>query len=54
VRTNGTGRPPARFDPRERLVIVSYFGDVSPLDTQRAILRRAFDLGVTQCGLANN
>ena len=30
------------------------FGDVSPLDTQRAILRRAFDLGVTHFDLANN
>ena len=30
------------------------FGDTSPLDTQRAILRRAFDLGVTHFDLANN
>jgi L-glyceraldehyde 3-phosphate reductase len=30
------------------------FGDESPLDTQRAILRRAFDLGVTHFDLANN
>ena len=30
------------------------FGDVSPLETQRAILRRAFDLGVTHFDLANN
>ncbi len=30
------------------------FGDVSPLATQRAILRRAFDLGVTHFDLANN
>jgi len=30
------------------------FGDGSPLDTQRAILRRAFDLGVTHFDLANN
>ncbi|MFP8907104.1 L-glyceraldehyde 3-phosphate reductase [Streptomyces atacamensis] len=30
------------------------FGDDRPLDTQRAILRRAFDLGVTHFDLANN
>ncbi|MCW6010757.1 L-glyceraldehyde 3-phosphate reductase [Micromonospora sp. CPCC 205371] len=30
------------------------FGDGRPLDTQRAILRRAFDLGVTHFDLANN
>ena len=30
------------------------FGDVSPLARQRAILRRAFDLGVTHFDLANN
>ncbi|HEY9378173.1 MAG TPA: L-glyceraldehyde 3-phosphate reductase [Jiangellaceae bacterium] len=30
------------------------FGDQSPLETQRAILRRAFDLGVTHFDLANN
>ncbi len=30
------------------------FGDVDLLDTQRAILRRAFDLGVTHFDLANN
>ncbi len=30
------------------------FGGQSPLDTQRAILRRAFDLGVTHVDLANN
>ncbi|UYM06651.1 L-glyceraldehyde 3-phosphate reductase [Solicola gregarius] len=30
------------------------FGDDSPLMTQRAILRRAFDLGVTHFDLANN
>src|SRR5882757_2708728 len=30
------------------------FGDESPLETQRAILRRAFDLGVTHFDLANN
>lgn len=30
------------------------FGDTSPLETQRAVLRRAFDLGVTHIDLANN
>jgi L-glyceraldehyde 3-phosphate reductase len=29
-------------------------GDESPVETQRAILRRAFDLGVTHFDLANN
>ena len=30
------------------------FGDASPIDTQRAIVRRAFDLGITHFDLANN
>jgi L-glyceraldehyde 3-phosphate reductase len=30
------------------------FGDAQPLETQRAVLRRAFDLGVTHFDLANN
>jgi L-glyceraldehyde 3-phosphate reductase len=30
------------------------FGDDKPLDTQRAVMRRAFDLGVTHFDLANN
>jgi L-glyceraldehyde 3-phosphate reductase len=30
------------------------FGDNRPLDTQRAILRRAFDMGITHFDLANN
>jgi L-glyceraldehyde 3-phosphate reductase len=30
------------------------FGDVNPLETQRAVLRRAFDLGLTHFDLANN
>ena len=30
------------------------FGDERPLETQRAILRRAFDLGITHFDLANN
>jgi L-glyceraldehyde 3-phosphate reductase len=30
------------------------FGDLNPLETQRAIVRRAFDLGITHIDLANN
>jgi L-glyceraldehyde 3-phosphate reductase len=30
------------------------FGDTTPLETQRAVLRRAFDLGITHIDLANN
>ena len=30
------------------------FGDSTPLDTQRAMLRTAFDLGITHFDLANN
>ena len=30
------------------------FGDDRPLDTQRAVMRRAFDLGITHFDLANN
>src|ERR671916_2187233 len=30
------------------------FGDDRPLETQRAILRRAFDAGITHFDLANN
>jgi L-glyceraldehyde 3-phosphate reductase len=30
------------------------FGDASPVETQRAIVRRAFDLGITHFDLANN
>ena len=30
------------------------FGDIQPLATQRAVMRRAFDLGVTSFDLANN
>jgi L-glyceraldehyde 3-phosphate reductase len=42
-----------------RLPAVSFglwqnFGDTRPLDTQRAIVRRAFDLGITHFDLANN
>lgn len=30
------------------------FGDATPIDTQRAMLRTAFDLGITHFDLANN
>src|ERR1700722_12247982 len=40
--------------PEVSLGLWQNFGDGSPLDTQRAILRRAFDLGVTHFDLANN
>jgi L-glyceraldehyde 3-phosphate reductase len=30
------------------------FGDVTPMETQRAVIRRAFDLGITHFDLANN
>jgi L-glyceraldehyde 3-phosphate reductase len=40
--------------PEISLGLWQNFGDESPLETQRAILRRAFDLGVTHFDLANN
>ena len=40
--------------PAVSLGLWQNFGDESPLDMQRAILRRAFDLGVTHFDLANN
>lgn len=40
--------------PRVSLGLWNNFGDDRALDTQRAILRRAFDLGVTHIDLANN
>jgi L-glyceraldehyde 3-phosphate reductase len=40
--------------PAVSLGLWQNFGDTTPLDTQRAILRRAFDLGVTHFDLANN
>jgi L-glyceraldehyde 3-phosphate reductase len=40
--------------PEVSLGLWQNFGDESPLDVQRAILRRAFDLGVTHFDLANN
>ena len=40
--------------PRISLGLWNNFGDDRPIETQRAILRRAFDLGVTHFDLANN
>jgi L-glyceraldehyde 3-phosphate reductase len=40
--------------PEVSLGLWQNFGDTKPLDDQRAILRRAFDLGVTHIDLANN
>ena len=40
--------------PAVSLGLWQNFGDDRPLETQRAILRRAFDLGVTHFDLANN
>jgi L-glyceraldehyde 3-phosphate reductase len=40
--------------PRVSLGLWNNFGDDRPIATQRAILRRAFDLGITHFDLANN
>jgi L-glyceraldehyde 3-phosphate reductase len=40
--------------PAVSLGLWQNFGDDRPLDTQRAIVRRAFDMGVTHFDLANN
>jgi L-glyceraldehyde 3-phosphate reductase len=48
-----TGRSGLKL-PAVSLGLWQNFGDDVPLDTQRAILRRAFDLGVTHFDLANN
>ena len=40
--------------PAVSLGLWQNFGDDQPLDSQRAILRRAFDLGITHFDLANN
>ena len=40
--------------PRISLGLWNNFGDDRPLETQRAILRRAFDRGITHFDLANN
>jgi L-glyceraldehyde 3-phosphate reductase len=48
-----TGRSGLQL-PAVSLGLWQNFGDDAPLTTQRAILRRAFDLGVTHFDLANN
>jgi hypothetical protein len=40
--------------PEISLGLWQNFGDGKPIEDQRAILRRAFDLGVTHFDLANN
>ncbi len=40
--------------PAVSLGLWQNFGDGAPMETQRAIIRRAFDLGVTHIDLANN
>jgi aryl-alcohol dehydrogenase-like predicted oxidoreductase len=48
-----TGRSGLKL-PAVSLGLWHNFGDDKPLDVQRAVLRRAFDLGVTHFDLANN
>jgi len=48
-----SGRSGLRL-PAVSLGLWNNFGDDRPLDTSRAVLRRAFDLGVTHFDLANN
>ena len=48
-----TGRSGLKL-PAVSLGLWHNFGDDKPIETQRAILRRAFDLGVTHFDLANN
>jgi L-glyceraldehyde 3-phosphate reductase len=48
-----TGRSGLQLPPIS-LGLWHNFGDDAPLETQRAVLRRAFDLGVTHFDLANN
>ena len=40
--------------PEISLGLWQNFGDGKPIEDQRAIVRRAFDLGVTHFDLANN
>ncbi|HTL68769.1 MAG TPA: aldo/keto reductase [Lacunisphaera sp.] len=40
--------------PRVSLGLWHNFGGIDPIDNQRAMLRRAFDLGITHFDLANN
>ncbi|WP_055587371.1 L-glyceraldehyde 3-phosphate reductase [Peterkaempfera griseoplana] len=53
MRYRRTGRSGLKL-PEISLGLWHNFGDDKPMETQRAILRRAFDLGVTHFDLANN
>ncbi|HEV8652174.1 MAG TPA: L-glyceraldehyde 3-phosphate reductase [Actinomycetes bacterium] len=53
MRYRRTGRSGLKL-PELSLGLWQNFGHDRPLDTQRAIIRRAFDLGVTHFDLANN
>jgi L-glyceraldehyde 3-phosphate reductase len=53
IRYNRVGRSGLLL-PAISLGLWQNFGDDRPLETQRAIIRRAFDLGVTHFDLANN
>ena len=53
MRYRRTGRSGLKL-PEVSLGLWHNFGDDTPLATQRAVLRRAFDLGVTHIDLANN
>jgi L-glyceraldehyde 3-phosphate reductase len=53
MRYRRTGRSGLRL-PEVSLGLWHNFGDDKPVATQRAILRRAFDLGITHVDLANN
>ena len=53
MRYNRVGRSGLKL-PALSLGLWHNFGHERPLDTQRAIVRRAFDLGVTHFDLANN
>jgi L-glyceraldehyde 3-phosphate reductase len=53
MRYRRTGRSGLKL-PAVSLGLWHNFGDDRPLESQRAILRRAFDLGITHFDLANN
>ena len=53
MRYNRSGRSGLLL-PAISLGLWQNFGDDRPLETQRAIVRRAFDLGITHFDLANN
>ena len=53
MRYNRSGRSGLRL-PAISLGMWYNFGGVDPLERSRAMLRRAFDLGITHFDLANN